>query len=88
LLVVLITWVFLQSWRATLIPTVAIPVSLVGTFLFLQLLGISINTLSMFALILVIGSVVDDAICVTESCMAKLDQGLKPMDAAIETMKE
>ena len=88
LLVVLITWVFLQSWRATLIPTVAIPVSLVGTFLFLQLFGISINTLSMFALILVIGSVVDDAICVTESCVAKLEQGLKPMDAAVETMKE
>lgn len=88
LLVVLITWIFLQSWRATLVPMVAIPVSLMGTFLFLSLCGISINTLSMFALILVIGSVVDDAICVTESCMAKLDQGLTAMDAAISTMKE
>jgi len=88
LLVVLITWIFLQSWRATLIPTVAIPVSLVGTFLFLQLFGISINTLSMFALILVIGSVVDDAICVTESCITKLQQCKDAMTATIETMKE
>jgi len=88
LLVVLITWVFLQSGRATLIPTVAIPVSLVGTFLFLELFGLSVNTLTMFALILVIGSVVDDAICVTESCMTKLQAGMGRMDAAVATMKE
>ncbi|MBO7722118.1 MAG: efflux RND transporter permease subunit [Kiritimatiellae bacterium] len=88
LLVVLITWLFLQSWRATLIPTVAIPVSLVGTFLFMQMFGMSVNTLTMFALILVIGSVVDDAICVTESCMTKLEAGKPPGTAVVETMKE
>ena len=87
-LVVLITWLFLQSWRATLIPTVAIPVSLVGTFFIMQLVGLSINTLTMFALILVIGSVVDDAICVTEACMTKLEAGLDARTAAVETMKE
>lgn len=88
LLVVLITWLFLQSVRATLIPAVAIPVSLVGSFLFLKLFGLSVNTLSMFALILVIGSVVDDAICVTESCMVKLQSGLGRIEAAVATMKE
>jgi len=88
LLVVLITWIFLQSVRATLIPAVAIPVSLVGTFFFLQLFGMSVNTLSMFALILVIGSVVDDAICITESCMVKLQSGLGRFEAAVGTMKE
>ena len=88
LLVVLITWLFLQSWRATLIPLVTIPVSLVGTFFFMQLLGMSVNTLTMFALILVIGSVVDDAICVTEACMAKLAAGRTAREAAVETMKE
>ena len=67
LLVVVITYLFLQDWRATIIPSVTIPVSLIGTFLFLYLLNMSINTLTMFALILVIGSVVDDAICVTEN---------------------
>ena len=88
LLVVLITWLFLQSWRATVIPLLTIPVSLVGTFFFMHLLGMSINTLTMFALVLVIGSVVDDAICVTEACMTKLAEGKKPLDAAVETMKE
>ena len=88
LLVVLITWIFLQSWRATLIPLVTIPVSLVGTFFFMRVLGLSINTLTMFALILVIGSVVDDAICVTEACMTKLEAGRTAREAAAETMKE
>ena len=88
LLVVLITWLFLQSGRATLIPLVTIPVSLVGTFFFMQVLGLSINTLTMFALILVIGSVVDDAICVTEACMTKLEAGLSAREAAVSTMKE
>ena len=88
LLVVFITWIFLQSWRATLIPLVTIPVSLVGTFFVMKILGISVNTLTMFALILVIGSVVDDAICVTEACMAKLAAGRTARDAAAETMKE
>ena len=88
ILVVLVTWLFLQSWRATLIPLVTIPVSLVGTFFFMKVLGMSVNTLTMFALILVIGSVVDDAICVTEACVAKLEAGLSAFAAAAETMKE
>ena len=88
LLVVLITWIFLQSWRATLIPLVTIPVSLVGTFFFMGLFGLSVNTLTMFALILVIGSVVDDAICVTEACVTKLAEGRTAREAAVETMKE
>ena len=88
LLVVLITWIFLQSWRATLIPLVTIPVSLVGTFFFMGLFGLSVNTLTMFALILVIGSVVDDAICVTEACVTKLAAGRTAREAAVETMKE
>ena len=88
-LVVAITWLFLQDWRATLVPMVAIPVSLIGTFIFLYALGISINTLSMFALILVIGSVVDDAICVTESCVRIIqEEHLSPFDAAMKTMEQ
>ena len=88
-LVVLITWIFLQDWRATIIPTVTIPVSLIGTFLFMYLLDMSINTLTMFALILVIGSVVDDAICVTENCTRLIDEeGMKPFDAAMKTMQQ
>ena len=89
LLVVLITFIFLQDWRATLIPTITIPVSLIGTFFFMYLLNLSINTLTMFALILVIGSVVDDAICVTENCMRLLDEEkLSPVDAAMKTMQQ
>ncbi len=89
LLVVLITYLFLQDWRATIIPSVTIPVSLIGTFLFLYLLDMSINTLTMFALILVIGSVVDDAICVTENCTRLIDEEhLAPFDAAMKTMQQ
>ena len=89
ILVVAITWAFLQDWRATIIPSVTIPVSLIGTFIFMRILGMSINTLTMFALILVIGSVVDDAICVTESCVRMIqEEGLSPFDAAIKTMKQ
>ncbi len=88
-LVVIITYLFLQDWRATIIPSVTIPVSLIGTFLFLHLLGMSINTLTMFALILVIGSVVDDAICVTENCTRLIDEEhLSPFDAAMKTMQQ
>ena len=88
-LVVAITWAFLQDWRATIIPSVTIPVSLIGTFIFMRIIGMSINTLSMFALILVIGSVVDDAICVTESCVRMIqEEGMTPYDAAIKTMKQ
>ena len=89
ILVVAITWLFLQDWRATIVPSVTIPVSLIGTFIFLDLLGMSINTLSMFALILVIGSVVDDAVCVTESCVRMIqEEHLSPFDAAMKTMQQ
>ena len=89
ILVVAITWIFLQDWRATIIPSVTIPVSLIGTFIFMRALGMSINTLSMFALILVIGSVVDDAICVTESCVRMIqEENMSPFDAAVLTMKQ
>lgn len=89
ILVVVITYLFLQDWRATIIPSVTIPVSLIGTFLILYLLNMSINTLTMFALILVIGSVVDDAICVTENCTRLIDEEhLSPFDAAMKTMEQ
>ena len=88
-LVVFITYVFLQNWRATLIPTIAIPVSLVGTFIFLKAFGFSINVLTMFGLILVIGSLVDDAIVVVENCVRILDEEkLSPREAAIKSMEQ
>ncbi len=88
-LVVLITYIFLQDWRATIIPALAIPVSLIGTFMFMSFLGMSINTLTMFALILVIGSVVDDAICVVECAMRLIhEEHLSARDAAYRTMRE
>ncbi len=89
LLVVLITYVFLQDWRATLIPSIAIPIALVGTFPFMYFLGYSINVLTMFGLILVIGSLCDDAIAVTENCQALMErEGLSPKDAALKCMKQ
>ncbi|MBR2641700.1 MAG: efflux RND transporter permease subunit, partial [Lentisphaeria bacterium] len=88
-LVVFITYVFLQNWRATLIPTIAIPVSLIGTFIFLKAFGFSINVLTMFGLILVIGSLVDDAIVVVENCVRILDEEkLSPREAAIKSMEQ
>ena len=88
-LVVAITYIFLQDWRATLIPTLTIPVSLIGTFIFLIPLGFSINLLTMFGLILVIGSLVDDAIVVTENCIRLIqDEGLSPKEAARKSMKQ
>ena len=88
-LVVFITYVFLQNWRATLIPTIAIPVSLIGTFIFLKAFGFSINVLTMFGLILVIGSLVDDAIVVVENCVRILDEEhLPPKEAAIKSMQQ
>ena len=88
-LVVIITWLFLQDWRATLIPVLAIPVSLIGTFIFLIPLGFSINLLTMFGLILVIGSLVDDAIVVTENCVRLIqEENLSPKEAASKTMKQ
>jgi len=88
LLVILVIYLFLQDWRATLIPLLAVPVSLVGTFLFFPLLGFSINTLSMFGLVLAIGLVVDDAIVVVEGVQRHIEEGLAPKDAARKAMEE
>jgi HAE1 family hydrophobic/amphiphilic exporter-1 len=88
LLVILVVYVFLQDWRATLIPLLAVPVSLVGTFVFFPLFGFSINTLSMFGLVLAIGLVVDDAIVVVEGVQRHIEEGLAPKDAARKAMEE
>ena len=89
LLVVLITWLFLQDWRATLIPSIAIPVALLGTFPFMLAMDFSINILTMFGLILVIGSLCDDAIVVVENCQALMErEGLSPKEAAIKSMTQ
>ncbi len=88
LLVVGVVFVFLQTWRATVIPVVAIPISLVGTFSILHALGISINNLSMFGLILAVGIVVDDAIVVVENVERNMALGMQPKEAAHKTMNE
>jgi hydrophobic/amphiphilic exporter-1 (mainly G- bacteria), HAE1 family len=88
ILVVLVIFVFLQDWRTTIIPTVAIPVSLIGTCAALFVLGFQINTLTLFGFVLAIGIVVDDAIIVVEAVSLKLEQGMRPFDAAVEAMKE
>jgi HAE1 family hydrophobic/amphiphilic exporter-1 len=88
LLVILVVYIFLQSWRATLIPLLAVPVSLVGTFLFFPLFGFTINTLSLFGLVLAIGLVVDDAIVVVESVERHIEDGLTPKQAAFKAMEE
>ncbi|MCC5645920.1 efflux RND transporter permease subunit [Nostoc sp. CHAB 5824] len=88
ILVVLVIFVFLQDWRTTIIPTVAIPVSLVGTCAALLVLGFQINTLTLFGFVLAIGIVVDDAIIVVEAVAVKLEQGMRPFQAAVEAMKE
>ncbi|HEY5850134.1 MAG TPA: multidrug efflux RND transporter permease subunit [Lysobacter sp.] len=87
-LVVLVVILFLQTWRASIIPLIAVPVSVVGTFAALYLLGFSINTLSLFGLVLAIGIVVDDAIVVVENVERNIEEGLSPMDAAHQAMKE
>jgi len=87
-LVILVVYLFLQDWRATLIPMLAVPVSLVGTFVFFPLFGFSINTLSMFGLVLAIGLVVDDAIIVVEGVQRHIEEGLAPKDAARRAMEE
>ncbi|HEY4362189.1 MAG TPA: multidrug efflux RND transporter permease subunit [Bryobacteraceae bacterium] len=87
-LVVLVVYVFLQGWRATLIPLLAVPVSLIGTFLVFPMLGFSINTLSLFGLVLAIGLVVDDAIVVVEAVERHIEEGLSPKDAALKAMQE
>ena len=88
LLVIAVVFVFLQDWRATLIPAIAIPVSLIGTFALMFALGMTINTVTLFALILAIGIVVDDAIIVVENTQRLLGDGLPPKEAAMQSMRE
>src|SRR5258705_10889692 len=87
-LVVLVVYIFLQGWRATLIPLLAVPVSLIGTFAVFPLLGFSINTLSLFGLVLAIGLVVDDAIVVVEAVEHHMEHGLSPRDASFKAMEQ
>src|SRR5580704_9778114 len=87
-LVIIVVYIFLQGWRATLIPLLAVPVSLVGTFVFFPLFGFSINTLSLFGLVLAIGLVVDDAIVVVEAVERHIEDGLDPKAAALKAMEE
>ena len=87
-LVIFVVYLFLQGWRATLIPLLAVPVSLVGTFILFPLFGFSINTLSLFGLVLAIGLVVDDAIVVVEGVERHIEEGLTPKNAALKAMEE
>jgi HAE1 family hydrophobic/amphiphilic exporter-1 len=87
-LVILVVFLFLQNWRATLIPMVAVPVSLIGPFAVFPLLGFSINTLSLFGLVLAIGLVVDDAIVVVEAVEHHIEEGMSPHDATLRAMQE
>src|SRR5438270_8625685 len=87
-LVVIVVFIFLQGWRATLIPLCAVPVSLIGIFVLFPLLGFSINTLSLFGLVLAIGLVVDDAIVVVEAVEHHIEAGLSPRDAAFKAMEQ
>ncbi len=87
-LVIIVVFLFLQNWRATLIPLLAVPVSLIGTFAVFPMLGFSINTLSLFGLILAIGLVVDDAIVVVEAVEHHIEHGLSPKDATFKAMEE
>ena len=87
-LVILVVYIFLQGWRATLIPLLAVPVSLIGTFMIFPLLGFSINTLSLFGLVLAIGLVVDDAIVVVEAVEHHIEHGMTPHDATVKAMEE
>jgi HAE1 family hydrophobic/amphiphilic exporter-1 len=87
-LVILVVYIFLQGWRATLIPLLAVPVSLVGTFVLFPVFGFSVNTLSLFGLVLAIGLVVDDAIVVVEGVERHIEEGMTPKDAALKAMEE
>jgi HAE1 family hydrophobic/amphiphilic exporter-1 len=87
-LVTLVVFIFLQNLRATIIPLLTVPVSLIGTFIFFPMLGFSVNTLSMFGLVLAIGIVVDDAIVVVEAVMHHIEHGMSPRDATTQAMKE
>lgn len=89
ILVSLVVFIFLQDWRSTLIPAIAVPVSLIGTFLFMQMFGFSLNLITLFALVLAIGIVVDNAIVVVEAVHAKMEEeGLAPMQATEKAMQE
>ena len=88
LLVIVVVFIFLQNWRATLIPLLTVPVSIVGTFALFPLLGFSINMTSMFGLVLAIGIVVDDAIVVVEAVQLNIDNGMPPKEATIKAMHE
>lgn len=87
-LVIIVVFIFLQNWRAALIPLLAVPVSLLGTFIVFPVLGFSINTLSLFGLVLAIGLVVDDAIVVVEAVEQHIEHGLSPRDASFKAMEE
>jgi hydrophobic/amphiphilic exporter-1 (mainly G- bacteria), HAE1 family len=87
-LVIVVVYLFLQGWRATLIPLLAVPVSLVGTFIFFPMFGFSINTLSLFGLVLAIGLVVDDAIVVVEAVERHIEDGMAPKEASFKAMEE
>ena len=87
-LVMLVVFIFLQGWRATLIPLIAIPVALIGTFIFFVPLGFSINTLSLFGLVLAVGLVVDDAIVVVEAVEHHIEEGKSPKEATLQAMRE
>src|ERR1700739_2096950 len=87
-LVIFVVYLFLQDWRATLIPMLAVPVSLVGTFVVFPLFGFSINTLSLFGLVLAIGLVVDDAIVVVEAVERHIEEGMNSRDATLQAMRE
>jgi HAE1 family hydrophobic/amphiphilic exporter-1 len=87
-LVIIVVFIFLQNWRATLIPLMTVPVSLVGAFIFFPLLGFSINVLSLLGLVLAIGIVVDDAIVVVEAVMHHIEHGMAPKEATIKAMEE
>ena len=88
MLVIIVVFIFLQGWRASLIPLLAVPVSLIGTFAFFPLFGFSLNTLSLFGLVLAIGLVVDDAIVVVEATERHIEEGMTPKDAALKAMDE
>jgi HAE1 family hydrophobic/amphiphilic exporter-1 len=88
ILVILVVFIFLQDWRATLIPLLTVPVSLIGTFIFFPLLGFSVNVLSLLGMVLAIGLVVDDAIVVVEAVMHEIEHGLSPVEATRKAMKE
>jgi HAE1 family hydrophobic/amphiphilic exporter-1 len=87
-LVIIVVFIFLQGWRATLIPLCAVPVSLIGIFVLFPLLGFSINTLSLFGLVLAVGLVVDDAIVVVEAVERHIEEGMAPRDATLQAMRE